>query len=138
MHTGQTPLVCGRKTKITSNPSLLNTVKASTLFALLASCISNATEIVKISASSAQQGNPAPAAFDNQPGTRWAAEGSGQWIAASFSEPLEVNSVEIGFHNGNRKYSFDIEVTNDGNSWENLGSFTSAGKSNNFPRGRNL
>ena len=92
--------------------------------------MSHAAEIVKISASSAQQGNPAPAAFDNQPGTRWAAEGSGQWIAATFSAPIEVNSVEIGFHNGNRKYSFDIEVTNDGSSWENLGSFTSEGINN--------
>jgi mono/diheme cytochrome c family protein len=109
----------------------LNTAKTSTLFALLASCICNATEIVKISASSAQQENPATAVFDDLPGTRWATEGTGEWIAATFSSPIEVSSVAIGFYHGNRKYSFDIEVTNDGDSWENLGAFTSAGKNNN-------
>ncbi|MED6314060.1 MAG: discoidin domain-containing protein, partial [Verrucomicrobiota bacterium] len=109
----------------------MKTATFTTIFTLLSSGIFHAAEIIKISASSAQAGNPAAAALDDLPGTRWAAEGDGEWIATGFNAPVKIDSVSIGFHNGNRQYSFDIEVTNDGDSWENLGSFTSAGKSNN-------
>ena len=109
----------------------MKTAKATTLFTILASGFCHCAEIIKVAASSAQAGNPATASLDNLPGTRWAAEGAGEWIAITFNGPVKIGSVEIGFYNGNRKYTFDIEVTNDGNSWENLGSFTSSGENNN-------
>jgi quinoprotein glucose dehydrogenase len=124
-------LICSRNIRISTHFPRLTTITTSALFALFTCCISHAAEIVKISASSAQQENPAPAAFDNLPATRWATEGSGEWLATTFSAAIEINSVEIGFHHGTRRYNFDLEVSNDGDSWENLGSFTSSGKSDN-------
>ena len=124
-------LPCRLEEALNQPITLLKTATFTTIFTLLSSGIFHAAEIIKISASSAQAGNPAAAALDDLPGTRWAAEGDGEWIATGFNAPVKIDSVSIGFHNGNRQYSFDIEVTNDGDSWENLGSFTSAGKSNN-------
>ena len=66
-------LPCSLKEALNQPFTLLKTATFTTLFALLSSGIFHAAEIIKISASSAQAGNPAAAALDDLPGTRWAA-----------------------------------------------------------------
>jgi quinoprotein glucose dehydrogenase len=81
-----------------------------------------------ISASSAQDENPATNAFDGSPDTRWSAQGKGQWLQASFKSPKTLSEVSLGFHNGHRKYSFSIAGSADAKTWTPLWEGKSHGK----------
>ena len=92
-----------------------------TLFAVLFSCglplgLSGA-EVVKLKASSAQAGNGPAHALDVNQGTRWSAEGKGQWLLMELDNTFSFSEFEAGFSRGNRHYEFSLETSPDGKKW---------------------
>ena len=73
----------------------------------------------KVSASSAQNGNPPEAALDGSRSTRWAASGDSvpQWWQLEFGETRELAGVEIHWRNPTW-YSHQVEVSQDGKKWQ--------------------
>ena len=58
---------------------------------------------------------------DNNLGTRWSANGDGQWIRFDLGSARTVAYVRLATYNGNaRQYRFDLQVSSDGASWSNV------------------
>lgn len=73
-----------------------------------------------IMASAAQEGNWPENSMDGDLYTRWAAEGD-QWIKYYIGEGQEVEGISIAYFKGDeRKYIFDVLVSEDGKNWETL------------------
>jgi len=73
-----------------------------------------------ITASVAQEGNGPENSMDDDLITRWAAEGD-QWIQYYIGEDKVVDGISIAYFRGNeRKYLFDILVSEDGEHWETV------------------
>ncbi|WP_313128323.1 carbohydrate binding domain-containing protein [Anaerocolumna sp.] len=71
-----------------------------------------------IIASAAQEGNWPENSMDGDLVTRWAAEGD-QWIQYYIGEEQEVEAISVAFFKGNeRKYLFDVLISEDGKNWE--------------------
>ena len=71
-----------------------------------------------VTASDSESGNGPTNAIDGDLGTKWAAEGSGQWFQIRLEEETVVEKIGISFTNGHlRVYSFRIDVSLDGNEW---------------------
>ena len=88
--------------------------------------------VVNITAS-AHDGNVPQNTYDNNLGTRWSAQGPGQWITHELDDQYNVQSVDMAFYNGSqRSASFDIQLSNNGTSWNTLFSGSSSGNTNNF------
>jgi hypothetical protein len=69
---------------------------------------------------SADDGNVPANVLDGDLGTRWSANGDGQWIQFCLGDTLTVSGVQIAFYNGNARTStFDVLTGNDGVSWSN-------------------
>ncbi len=84
--------------------------------------------VASISASSFQSGNPPANAVDGSLGTRWSAEGDGQWIALNLGQRYEVQSVAVAVYVGNtRQAKFEIQVSNDSSSWTTVFNGRSSG-----------
>ncbi|MFT5130103.1 MAG: quinoprotein glucose dehydrogenase, partial [Rhodothermales bacterium] len=83
---------------------------------------------VAISASSEEGGNPARHAFDDDPTTRWSANGKQQWIQVEFKEPKSLSEIFLGFHHGERRYNVILAASMDGKDWKPLEKRRSAGK----------
>ncbi len=67
---------------------------------------------------SSDDGNIAEGAVDGSFGTRWNAYGDGETLTLDFNEIKEIQSVAMAFFKGNeRKYYFDIAVSDDGENW---------------------
>jgi hypothetical protein len=84
-------------------------------------------------ASKSDQGTLPKNTLDNNMSTRWSVYGVGQWIAYDLREDKLIDTVKIAFNEGTvRRYSFDIEVSDDGVSWRQVSSGTSSGTTTNF------
>ena len=79
-------------------------------------------------ANGAQSTNPASEAVDNDAATRWSNEGLGSWIRLDLGSQKTVCSVDISWYNGNqRQNTFEIAVSNDGNTFTKIFSSKSSG-----------
>lgn len=75
---------------------------------------------IRITASSYETGtdNRPERSLDYDLGTRWSAEGSGEWILYELEEVKLVTSVEIAFYRGNIwKAFFEISLSSDGKTY---------------------
>ena len=71
-------------------------------------------------ASSNENGNPAEAAFDRDPKTRWASEHSDpQWLAVDLGSPQRVGRIVLSWENAHAK-SYRIEASDDGAVWRTV------------------
>ena len=81
-----------------------------------------------VTANGAQSTNPASEAVDNDATTRWSNEGLGSWIRLDLGSQKTVCSVDISWYNGNqRQNTFEIAVSNDGNTFTKIFSSKSSG-----------
>ena len=79
-------------------------------------------------ANGAQSGNPASESVDNDASTRWSNEGLGSWIRLDLGSLKTVCSVDISWFNGNQRVNtFEIAVSNDGNTFTKIFSSKSSG-----------
>ncbi|GAB3440503.1 hypothetical protein GCM10027436_23920 [Actinophytocola sediminis] len=63
-------------------------------------------------------GNVPANTLDNDLGTRWSAQGDGQWIRYDLGSTVPVSALSIAWHNGDQRTStFDIEISGDGTTW---------------------
>jgi len=82
-------------------------------------------------ASEEDQKNIAEYAVDNNPATRWSAKHKGAWLRLDLSKEQTLDSISIQWFKGKeRKYQFSIAYSTDGNSWIQIFSGKSSGKSN--------
>lgn len=81
-----------------------------------------------VKANGAQATNPASEAVDNDATTRWSNQGLGSWIRLDLGSQKTVCSVNISWYNGNlRQNTFEIAVSNDGNTFTKIFSSKSSG-----------
>jgi poly(beta-D-mannuronate) lyase len=81
---------------------------------------------------STHDGNLPQNAVDNNLGTRWSANGDGQWIQFDLGMVRSIGSVSIAWYNGNlRTSTFDIQVSDCCGAWTTVRSATSSGTTNN-------
>jgi hypothetical protein len=74
------------------------------------------------------EAHPPEDAVDNDPDTRWSTEGVGEWICFHYPQAHIFSSVSMSFFYGDVRNSyFDIEVSEDGQTWTQLYSGTSSG-----------
>lgn len=74
-----------------------------------------------VATASSDDGNVAENVLDDDLGTRWSADGSGQWLQLDLGEAQQVGSVNIAFYKGDqRTASFDIQTSDDGASWQTV------------------
>ena len=84
--------------------------------------------ISAVTANGAQATNPASEAVDNDAATRWSNEGLGSWIRLDLGSQKTVCSVDISWFNGNQRVNtFEIAVSNDGNTFTKIFSSKSSG-----------
>ena len=90
-------------------------------------------EIVNVTASAEpeyEQGNRATCLLDGDYMTRWTAENDA-WAMLELKEPVEVYAVGVMCYLGDqRKYLFDLEVSEDGENWTPVYSGNSSGTTN--------
>jgi hypothetical protein len=81
-------------------------------------------------ASSQQPENPAEAAVDGNPATRWCANGPRvpSWIVFTLEKPRSVQSASISWE-GKGVYQYKIEGSSDGKQWKLLADQTQSAKS---------
>ncbi|MFI2858084.1 S-layer homology domain-containing protein [Paenibacillus sp. JSM ZJ436] len=73
-------------------------------------------------------GNKAANTLDDNPNTRWGANGAGAWIQYDLGSVATVGDVGIAFYKGDeRSYFFDIQSSMDGVSWDTIYSGESRG-----------
>ena len=91
--------------------------------------------VTGVTAKSAQAGNPATQTIDTNLGTRWSAEGKGQWIQYDLGQVQTVRGVEIAWFQGNRRQSsFVLRASQDGQTWQDLYTGQSSGTRTGFER----
>ena len=84
--------------------------------------------ISAVTANGAQSTNPASEAVDNDATTRWSNEGLGSWIRLDLGSQKTVCSVDISWFNGNQRVNtFEIAISNDGNTFTKIFSSKSSG-----------
>ena len=65
--------------------------------------------------------HPPSDAIDGSSSTWWSYNGNNPWVEISLNEPQYVCGVSVQWNKGDeRKYSFEIEVSKDGNNYEKL------------------
>ncbi|MEG0579524.1 MAG: discoidin domain-containing protein, partial [Niameybacter sp.] len=68
--------------------------------------------------------NPGSHTVDGVEGTKWAAEGTDEWIQYYIGEDKTVEEVSIKFFypagNTTRRYKYNIQVSMDEKNWETL------------------
>jgi F5/8 type C domain-containing protein/polysaccharide lyase-like protein len=70
---------------------------------------------------SANDGNLPGNTVDNNLGTRWSADGDGQWLKLDLSSTRTVTRVGIAVYNGHtRANRFDLQVSTDNVTWTNV------------------
>ncbi|AQQ70940.1 F5/8 type C domain protein [Limihaloglobus sulfuriphilus] len=65
-------------------------------------------------------------AIDVNPGTRWAANGKGQWIQFRLDHRAMVETVKIQWFGHKRSYAFEIQASPNGKNWKTVSSHTSS------------
>jgi hypothetical protein len=77
---------------------------------------------------SADDGNIPENTLDGDLGTRWSADGQGQWIRYDLGSVQNIEEVRIAFYIGNQRTStFDIQVSQNDTDWTTVLSTTSGG-----------
>ncbi|HEX4869878.1 MAG TPA: discoidin domain-containing protein [Moraxellaceae bacterium] len=77
---------------------------------------------------SAHDGNLPANSVDGNTGTRWSAQGDGQWIQYDLKAQRQVGLVRIAWHNGNtRRARFEIQLSSDGRAFTTVHSGESSG-----------
>lgn len=72
--------------------------------------------------------NSGPNIFDKSFATRWTGYNKGDYLQADLGETKTLDAVALGFWKGaERKYSFDVLVSDDGDNFTKAASFTSDG-----------
>ncbi|MEP3389714.1 MAG: DNRLRE domain-containing protein, partial [Reichenbachiella sp.] len=92
----------------------------------------NQTTNLTVSAvsASADDGNIPANTIDNDLGTRWSANGTGQWIKYDLASAYLVEYLEVAWFNGDqRQQYFNIEISADDVSWVQIWSGQSSGTS---------
>ena len=85
--------------------------------------------ISNVSASGSQAGFPASKAVDKNLNTYWSKFGLGSWIQLDLGQQKVVCSLDISWYKGNERFNtFTVSVSNDGNSFTNIYSTRSNGK----------
>jgi hypothetical protein len=74
------------------------------------------------------EAHPPGDAVDSDMDTRWSAEGDGEWICFHYPQAHTFSSVSMSFFYGDVRNSyFDVEISDDGETWTQLYSGTSSG-----------
>lgn len=73
-----------------------------------------------VTASGTHQDYAASKAVDGNMHTRWAVPGRDSWIQFKLNEAVEFDEVTIGWYEPQRKWDFDLLVSNDGKQWTKL------------------
>ena len=77
---------------------------------------------------SSSDSNVGENAFDKSLETRWSAQGAGQYIWYDLGSVVDIDAVQVAMFNGDKRTTeFDIEVSDDGESYSNAGHFESSG-----------
>ncbi|MCQ3830676.1 polysaccharide lyase family 7 protein [Microbulbifer elongatus] len=80
-----------------------------------------ACEPAVVATASSDDGNGPENVLDDDLGTRWSADGSGQWLQLDLGQSQVVGSANIAFYKGDqRTSSFDIQTSDDGSAWETV------------------
>ena len=67
---------------------------------------------------------------DNDMATRWSANGKGEWLIHDFGESVDIDAIAVAeWMGGQRKFYFEIQVSDDGQNWTSLGEFATSGES---------
>lgn len=67
---------------------------------------------------------------DNDMATRWSANGKGEWLIHDFGESVDIDAIAVAeWMGGQRKFYFEIQVSDDGQNWASLGEFATSGES---------
>lgn len=91
--------------------------------------------VAALTSSSWQDPNIPAHVLDGDLGTRWSAQGDGQWLACDLGTPHRLDAVGLAIYNGaTRRAYFDVQVSADGLSWVTLAVCTSSGTSNAVER----
>ena len=91
--------------------------------------------VVGVEALSALQGFAPTQTVDNNMGTRWTAEGLGQWIQYDLGTAQTLTGVEIAWYQGHTAQTqFGVRASEDGVTWQDLYQGTSSGTSTDFER----
>ncbi|MCT8140274.1 right-handed parallel beta-helix repeat-containing protein [Anaerobacillus sp. CMMVII] len=83
---------------------------------------------------SVHDGNVPENTLDDDLGTRWSAQGEGEWIQYDLGRVEELGYLGVAFHSGNvRKSTIGVELSVDGSEWSKVVSqFESSGESINL------
>ncbi|MFN3404243.1 MAG: discoidin domain-containing protein [Cytophagaceae bacterium] len=94
------------------------------------------TPACQVVSASAHDGNVPENVLDNNFGTRWSANGDGQWIQFCLDAEKDITGVEIAFFNGDTRVStIDILTSLNGSSWSTAAAgLKSSGTSLGFER----
>lgn len=91
--------------------------------------------VTNVTASSYQDPNVPANTLDNNLGTRWSADGDGQWIQYALASTSLVQAVDVAFYQGDtRGAKFDLLLSLDGTNWNTVFSGRSSGTSTNLQR----
>ena len=86
-----------------------------------------------LTVSDAQDPNLGPNAIDDDFGTRWSAEGDGQWISFDLGGVIPVNRIDLAWHQGDlRRASFSLELSDNGTDWSRMLDTESNGTTTGF------
>ena len=78
--------------------------------------------------SSSTDTNTEKQATDGDIVSYWAADGDGQWLQLEFEEVVPIELISLVAHQGSvRTANFDLMISNDGENWEKLMSYTTDG-----------
>ncbi len=85
-----------------------------------ASAFAAPTEIVAVTANSHDKAHVASNVLDDNFGTRWAQKGEA-WIKFDFTSEQTLSFIEVAAFKGDeRKLSFDLQVSSDGQTWQTV------------------
>ncbi|MCX7048104.1 MAG: discoidin domain-containing protein [Candidatus Sumerlaeota bacterium] len=85
--------------------------------------------IVSVKASGHEGGNKPENVMDGDLGTRWSADGVGQWITCDLGAAIEIGQASISWQKGaSRASKFQIECSQDGKQWTPVFDGKSSGK----------
>lgn len=72
-------------------------------------------------------GNVPQNTLDNDLGTRWSAQGDGQWIQYDMGEIVAIHELQIAWYKGNERFTtFDVQISDDASNWRTIGSALTA------------
>jgi hypothetical protein len=72
----------------------------------------------RVTASSAAEGHPAEHAIDGNPTTRWAAQGTDEWLQFRLDPKASTGRIGLDWYKaGQRQEKFTIETSSDGKQW---------------------